>query len=134
MVHKLLAMSTSYCALRITGKPLMSRVHQSDFVLNLWCKSYWILNKFVIESKDIRENCLCPLGIVGSSSMHRIWESDFVIFRPKVYEILNFIKKNVIKSSIKIKNSKFKENCNSDHFPFQNWFNLANNIGHLSLH
>jgi len=46
------------------------------------------LNNFVIESKDIRENCLCPLGIVGSSSMHRICESDFVIFKPKVYEIL----------------------------------------------
>jgi hypothetical protein len=78
------------------------------------------LNNFVIESKVIRENCLCPLGIVGSSSMHWICESDFVIFRPKVYEILNLKKKIVIRNSIKIKISKLKENCNSDHFPFQN--------------
>jgi hypothetical protein len=59
--------------------------------LNLWCKSYGILNNFVIESKDIRENCLCPLGIVRNSSMHRICESDFVNFRPNVNEILNFL-------------------------------------------
>ncbi len=61
-----------------------------SYYLDLWCKSYCILNNFVKESliKSKINKLGCVLGKPLVSEYDFI--DDSIIFRPKLWEKLNF--------------------------------------------
>jgi len=64
--------------------------------LNLWCRSYWILNNFVKENPiKSRLFFLRKIGPSSSMLLESFWwmgflGNDIVVFRPKVRIFLNF--------------------------------------------